>query len=975
MAQFDLGAILYRAKRALERPNSAADAPLLARFVRERDGAAFTELVARHGPAVWAACRRGTANMADAEDVFQATFLVLARRADRVRRAASVGSWLFGTAVRLARKARTRSTRVPDPTRLTPPADLPDPAAGAAWREVLTVLDEELARLPDRLRAPLLCCYFDGLTQDEAAARLGWKVRTVKARVARGRTLLRSRLARRGVDLSAALAAAALVKEGLSTPPAGTVLGLTQAAPGYAGRGPVADTISVTAQALAREGLLMTRRKLAPILLTAGAVALVAVGAGYVVGQAPKSPPPPGPGPVAPAPAAPVVAAKTDLAGDPLPAGAVARLGTTRYRLRGQFPRNFFLGDGSRLLSLAQARVTVTDVETGKATDSFQDPDLQFASESDLSPDGTRLAGFAMVRSAKGPPDQVVRVYDLTARKTLWAVPPEGAVRGSSGTARFTPDGKRLLTLWRPGDVRVWDAATGAELRREKVPGDSYGLQLSPDGKTVALTGRDLRVWDWAGDRPPRKIEVGSRGQLRPVQFSADGKTVYVFGQRGLAPNGYDVATGRPTGPLVLGGLADWFSLSPDGKTVAYGSTLGRLDALDRAGEIVLWNQTTGKELRRLSAPPAQPSGAQWSKDGSRLASFTEQRVCVFDVKTGKLLGPNIPGHDRGIRAIAFAPDGRVFTCGYDRTVRAWDPATGKPGLTLLMDTGNVLGLAVSADGSLVAASGLRNDFPVWDAKTGKEVFRLRGHGETGGVRKLRFSADDQTLLSWGDDWYLRAFDTLTGKLKSEHSFIPKEFLDKDDPKVRMLIEYGEIDPLTADLSPDGKTLVLAKGKDVFAYAADTSKERFKIEADPKRVENVALSADGKWLATAGPGDERWKVPGPGGSEEWPPHQVVIRNMATVATVARFRFPTAGTKVAVLAFTPDGRRVVTASVADAELRFWDAKTGEPAGTLGLPYHPQTVAFSPDGKLLAIGFLDTTALVYDVEKALKPAKQE
>jgi WD40 repeat protein len=346
--------------------------------------------------------------------------------------------------------------------------------------------------------------------------------------------------------------------------------------------------------------------------------------------------------------------------------------------------------------------------------------------------------------------------------------------------------------------------------------------------------------------------------------------------------------------------------------------------------------------------------------------------VCVFDVKAGKLLGPDLPGHDGGIRAIAFAPDGRVFTCGYDRTVRAWDPATGKPGLTLLMDTRYVLGLAVSPDGSLVAASGLRNDFPVWDAKTGKEVFRLPGHGDTGGVRKLRFSADEQTLLSWGDDWTLRAFDTLTGKLKSEHSFIPKEFLDKEDPQVRMKIEFGGIDPFYADLGPDGKTLVLAKGKDVFAYAADTGKERFKVEADPQRVDKLALSADGKWLATAGPGDERGKVPGPGGSEVWPPHQVVIRDMGTAAIVARFRFPTQGTKVSVLAFTPDGRRVVTASWADAELRFWNAKTGAPVGTLELPYRPECVAFSPDGKLLAVGFLDTTALVYDVDKALKAA---
>src|SRR5262245_27111066 len=115
MPDLYLGAILRHARRALERRTPpTADALLLVRFARDQDAAAFAERVARHGPGVWSACRCGTGNDADAEDVFQATFLVLARRANRVRKAASVGSWLFGTAVRLARKARARRARSPD---------------------------------------------------------------------------------------------------------------------------------------------------------------------------------------------------------------------------------------------------------------------------------------------------------------------------------------------------------------------------------------------------------------------------------------------------------------------------------------------------------------------------------------------------------------------------------------------------------------------------------------------------------------------------------------------------------------------------------------------------------------------------------------------------------------------------------------------------------------------------------------------
>src|SRR5262249_31058756 len=150
------------------RPGPAtADATLLDRFVRLRDPAAFAELVTRHGPGVWTLCRRVTRSEADAEDVFQATFLVLARDAGRVRKAASIGSWLFGVAFRLGRKVRARAVRSHDPNSLYQPEPGPDPADTITWQEVRAALTEELAQLPDDLRAPIMLCYFEGRTQDE----------------------------------------------------------------------------------------------------------------------------------------------------------------------------------------------------------------------------------------------------------------------------------------------------------------------------------------------------------------------------------------------------------------------------------------------------------------------------------------------------------------------------------------------------------------------------------------------------------------------------------------------------------------------------------------------------------------------------------------------------------------------------------------------------------------------------------------
>ena len=183
---------------------AGSDRDLLARFAATGDGPAFTELVRRHGGLVWAVCRRQLREPADAEDAFQATFLVLAARPHAVRRAESLGAWLHGTAWRVAARVRRRRGRTHPP--VDPPARPDDPSL----RDALAALDEELVRLPAKYRRPLTVCYLLDRTQDEAAADLGLSVSTVKRRLTTGRELLRQRLNRRGVELGAVLAALAL---------------------------------------------------------------------------------------------------------------------------------------------------------------------------------------------------------------------------------------------------------------------------------------------------------------------------------------------------------------------------------------------------------------------------------------------------------------------------------------------------------------------------------------------------------------------------------------------------------------------------------------------------------------------------------------------------------------------------------------------------------------------------------------------
>src|SRR5436305_3139248 len=203
MATADLNYVLARARQLAAGSAAPPDAALLARFVAHRDEAAFTALVARHGAMVFGVCRRVLHDRHDAEDACQATFLVLSRKAAAVRKHSALGPWLHGVAFRISCKLKRRLARR---TAVPLPDDIPNATTDdVSWREVRAVLDAEIRRLPERLQSPILLCYVQGKTRDEAAAELGWSVGTLRGRLDRGRELLRSRLARRGLALSAGL--------------------------------------------------------------------------------------------------------------------------------------------------------------------------------------------------------------------------------------------------------------------------------------------------------------------------------------------------------------------------------------------------------------------------------------------------------------------------------------------------------------------------------------------------------------------------------------------------------------------------------------------------------------------------------------------------------------------------------------------------------------------------------------------------
>ena len=177
------------------------DRELVRAFAATRDEAAFAEIVRRHGPMVLAVCRRVLTDAPEADDAFQAVFLVLARRAGAVGRPERLGGWLHGVAVRCARRAR--SAAAGRRAKEHPMSDVAAPAASdPLWADARPVLDEEIGQLPEKLRAALVLCELEGLGRAEAAERLGVPEGTLSSRLARAKEALRSRLVRRGLALS-----------------------------------------------------------------------------------------------------------------------------------------------------------------------------------------------------------------------------------------------------------------------------------------------------------------------------------------------------------------------------------------------------------------------------------------------------------------------------------------------------------------------------------------------------------------------------------------------------------------------------------------------------------------------------------------------------------------------------------------------------------------------------------------------------
>jgi RNA polymerase sigma factor (sigma-70 family) len=411
------------------------DGQLLECYVARRDEAAFEAIVRRHGPMVLGVCRRVIGNAHDAEDAFQATFLVLVRKAASIGQRDAVGNWLFGVAYRAALKARSVSRRRQArekqvknmPERWVEPEDL--------WHDLRPLLDAELLRLPDKYRAAILLCDLEGRSRRDAAQLLGLREGTLSSRLAAGRKMLASRLARRGLALSGA-GVAAVLTQGVATAavPIALIHSTAKAAMLTPATAAAAGVLSAKVLSLT-EGVLkamwMTKLKLATAVLLA--VGVVGVGTGVAERYASTGGRAADEVAAAPAPA-PDTKQPEEKKAIPMENPAVPS------------------PDGVYLASANANAITLSQVMTGKIlwkTTSHKDNVTALAFSAD---------GKVLYSAAK---DATVKAIDAASGKELRSISHK---LGIVMTLSVSPDGKVLFVTADDGTLNRWDTETGKSL-------------------------------------------------------------------------------------------------------------------------------------------------------------------------------------------------------------------------------------------------------------------------------------------------------------------------------------------------------------------------------------------------------------------------------------------------------------------------------------------------------------------------------
>lgn len=595
-----LSRVLAHLRNVLVKHDTArlSDGGLLTLYVRQRDEAAFEALVRRHGPMVLGVCRRVLHNSHDVEDAFQATMLVLVRKAASLRTPGKVGNWLYGVAYRTALEARkVAAKRRAKEAMAPPPTETPESVSS----DLRAVLDQELDRLPDKFRAAIVLCDLEGMTRKEAAHRLGWPDGTVASRLASARKLLANRLSRRQRTLSAG-AVAALVSENSSAclPP-----WLVSTAMRVASLSGPLPTGLISAQVVAltqgvMKSMLLTKLKIAAaVCLLAG---LTSCGIGMLTHKVLSA------APTAQAQGAPPKAPATDRQ----KAGEEAAKTTKQTTALRAAPARVLVEHKSSVMCLA------------------------------WSPDGGKIAA--------GAQDQMMHVTEVATSKEIHTFP----INATATALAFSPDGKKLA-ISLPGEpTGLWDIDAG----KQQVRGNRAGagsapfthIALAPDGETVTA----LAVGQLVRTGPNGAFGMGmSAPGGGSAAISSDGSFAGWCDARGMI-RVFEPAQQR--GPAMsmafqLDGV-QCIAFGPGGKWLAAGGDKG----------VQLWDLPSKTNVRTLSGLEKPTAQLSVSANGHALAALAADGVTirVWDLTRDRMLC-QMNQMDGAVGLHALSPDGKLL--------------------------------------------------------------------------------------------------------------------------------------------------------------------------------------------------------------------------------------------------------------------------------------------------------------------------
>ena len=897
-----------------------SDAALLARFIDKRDEAAFATIVERHGSLVVGVSRRMLGDSADADDAFQAVFLALVRNARRIRKGDSLAAWLYGAAYRVCQKVRRSRSRSRSLERKVARRNSTDPLTEISVREFLALLDDELARLPERLRLPLVLCLIGGLSHNEAAERLGCSPGSIKGRLERGREKLRRRLVARGVTLAAALSASAVGSTNAAVSP-----DLFARAIGVASGNAVPEAVAKLAAAAVRSSTSALRISAVVLLGVATSIA-AAMG-----GSQQTEPKPAADQPDKPAKAT----AHVDRFGDPLPEGALMRLGTVQFR-------------------------------------------VPYMIEVGLRPNGELVAVDERLKMHVWPPDgkSPPKVTSIAGDKR------------SSGWFAVSPDARFVTTQVANNKVTVWDISGGNPV--EYLSGElqnCYKFQFSDKGEWLVVNDRspqgkgrlwlcDIKAKTWA-ELPFDGMYVES------LSFSANGRMLVVTDGRGVSL--IETATrkekchiGFPR-PRIASA-----AVSPDEKTLAV-QPMTFIHGPEP--KVRFMSIPSGEEIAFLKPPPGMARWIKFSNDGKTIFRGDQHGIQQWDPVAGKIVR-EIPGP--ATSPLIFSGDGRRLASHGDNAVVFWDVAKGhavRPDLENAGHTQRVSGIAISPDGKLIATNAMYGEIRVWSADTGRLLYRVKS--SPSGEESIAFLPNSKSFIALADDFVTPTeFDAATGQ-ELRRFAVPAEMATKE--RIRELRLSGD----GKTLSTKSDTVIVSNKSYDVRWDVATGKPLERVEqlsqARIPGLDPFGQSPDGRWRFEAGnvnrvgTNESAQLIP----TFECP--YGTSRFSADSRIVAMPRTPRAGQKIDInrssmavfeldsmskiaefpigrtigygSAFSPDGRRLAVSS--PEHITVWDLATSKPVRRFAPPAQTQTIAFTPDSRRMITGHNDSTAIVWDL----------